>query len=280
MINIVNGNASNVFNAQASSGAGSFDLRLMSDTGFWTEASGSYTRAGNSKTHYAFGAMGAHVSLNPNLSIGGLLEIDSTSFKLDGGEMSGAGWMAGPYVVGKLPDQPIFFEARALVGKTNNKLDTGVGGLVLDGIKTERWLVQAKVQGAYNLGSVVMKPLLDVSYTRDTMGAYSNGAGVNLAKESISLGQAELGVDFDMPVDVAVGSLMLTGGVSGVWSHTSQTLASTVESQFEGGRASVRVGLDYTLPNSGLLKISTSYDGIGASGYDSYGLKLSYGLQF
>ena len=40
LINIVNGNASNVFNAQASDGVGSFDLRLMSDTGFWAEASG------------------------------------------------------------------------------------------------------------------------------------------------------------------------------------------------------------------------------------------------
>ena len=70
LINIVNGNASNVFNAQASDGVGSFDLRLMSDTGFWAEASGSYAKFGNSKTHYAFGAMGAHISLNPNLSIG------------------------------------------------------------------------------------------------------------------------------------------------------------------------------------------------------------------
>ena len=131
--------------------------------------------------------------------------------------MSGTGWLAGPYIVGKLPDQSIFFEARALVVKTSNTLDTGIGGLVLDGIKTERWLVQAKIQGAYSLGSVVMKPLLDASYTRDTRAAYSNGAGVNLAKESIGLGQVELGVDFDMPVDVAVGSLTLTGGFSGVW---------------------------------------------------------------
>ena len=224
--------------------------------------------------------MGAHISLNPNLSIGGLIEVDSTSFKLDGGEMSGTGWLAGPYIVGKLPDQSIFFEARALVGKTSNTLDTGIGGLVLDGIKTERWLVQATIQGAYSLGSVVMKPLLDASYTRDTRAAYSNGAGVNLAKESIGLGQVELGVDFDMPVDVAVGSLTLTGGFSGVWTGTSQTFANMGQSKFERGRASVRLGLDYALPNGGLLKVSTSYDGIGASGYDSYGLKLSYGLKF
>ena len=280
LISIVNGNASNVFNAQASEDGATFDLRLMSDTGFWAEANGNYAKDGDSRTHYAFGAMGAHISLNPNFSVGGLVEIDSTSYKLDGGEMSGTGWMAGPYIVGKLPNQPVFFEARALYGETSNTLDPGAGGLVLDGIKTDRWLLQAKVQGAIDYGSVVVKPLFDASYTRDTMEGYSNGAGTTLAKESIGLGQVELGVDFDMPLDVSVGSMMLTGGISGIWSETSETYANTLETNFEGSRASVRLGMNYTLENGGQFKVGTYYDGLGASDYNSYGLNLSYGLKF
>ncbi|MGJ8617961.1 MAG: hypothetical protein ACSHWS_14060 [Sulfitobacter sp.] len=280
LIGVVNGNASNVFNIDASDGLGSFELNVSSKTGFWTQARGSYAKDRFGKTHYAFGAVGAHVSLNQNVSVGGLFEFDSTSYKLGGGEMSGTGWLAGPYVVAKLPNQPLYFEGRALFGESNNKLVPGGGGVTLDGIKTKRMLLQAKVQGAYDLGAVTLKPLLDATYTTDKRKAYSHSSGLALAEESVRLGHVAIGADFEMPVNVSYGTLKIKGGLSGIWAETNRTIASPVQSSFEGGRAKANLGFDYEFDNGGLLRADAFYDGLGASDYRSYGMGISYGVTF
>ena len=77
------------------------------------------------------------------------------------------------------------------------------------------------------------------------------------------------------------GDIELWGGISGIWSSTGGSgFARSVSPDYEGGRASVKLGLNHTLPGNQRLSISSFYDGIGANDYESYGLSVGYEMAF
>lgn len=75
--------------------------------------------------------------------------------------------------------------------------------------------------------------------------------------------------------------MVLTGGLAGVWSSTSGTaVAQTVIPAYAGWRGKLDLGLRYTWTYGGALDLSANYDGLGVSGYEDYGLSLSYTHRF
>ena len=264
-------------------GRGDFDLASApgADNGVWARLNGSWTHEGSRKTRYAFGVIGSHVKLSPNLLVGGMIEFDYLSQEEGAVHIDGHGWLIGPYFVARSPAHPLFFEGMFLYGQTKN--DISPFGTYSDRFETQRLLAQFKVTGEIDRGRTIWMPSVQLSYTSDTQRAYTDGLGNLIPEQGLELIQAELGLDLRHQVRLprSSGALELTGGLAIVGSSTKGSgYASLVVPEYEGGRGKVKAGVNYTLPNKAVLAVDTFYDGIGTAGYESFGVQFGFNLAF
>ncbi|SEP27750.1 HYR domain-containing protein, partial [Salinihabitans flavidus] len=279
LIPFMSGSGGNAFNVNVTRGRGIFDLSTDPKRPIWMQANGSWTTDGASQSRYAFGAIGSHQTINKNLLLGAMLQFDHLERETGRASVSGIGWMVGPYFVAKAPSQPLYFEGRLLYGETRN--DISPFGTYEDSFETTRILAQLKIAGELEYGETTLSPFLDASYTTDDQKSYVDGLGNAIPGQSVDLGQIEIGLDFSRTVDVSSGTLELWGGASGIWSHTSGSgFASTVTPDYEGGRGRVELGFNHAFSANRRFSASTFYDGIGAGGFESYGLSLGYEMNF
>jgi hypothetical protein len=277
----LSGANSGAFNADVTQGFGTFNFASKSGAPIWLRLNGNWSTEGSRETQYAFGALGSHYEVNPNLLIGGMVEFDYLDQADGNATVKGTGWLAGPYFVARIPDQPIFFEGRLLYGQTSN--DITPFGTFTDTFDTERLLAQLKISGQYKFGGTILTPRLSASYTSDDQKAYTDSLGNLIPSQSIDLAQLELGMDFvtPMPFYTGAGKLDLTGGFAGIGSFTHSSGNPTpVVPEFEGGRGRVNLGLNYAMADRTRLVVDTFYDGIGVSGFRSYGLELGFDMKF
>ncbi|WP_417702252.1 HYR domain-containing protein [Pseudophaeobacter sp.] len=259
--------------------AGTFNIASRSGQPIWFNLKGNWSENDSAETRYAFGALGGHITVNRQLLIGAMLQFDHQSQDDGAASVSGTGWMAGPYVVAQLPAPNLYLEGRLLYGETSNRISPF--GTYEDDFDTTRVLAQAKLSGTVDYGRSLLTPFFDVSYANEEQKAYTDSLGNRIGAQKIHLRQAAFGLDVAHPVAVAKGKLDLTGGISGIWSSTSGTaVAQTVIPSYSGWRAALRFGLAYTWPNGGLLTGAADYDGLGAAGYESFGLNLQYSFRF
>jgi len=279
LIPFLSGTGQNTFNFAATQGSGNFDFATGGDYPVWIQANGSWTTDGNSKSEYAFGALGSHRTINENLLVGAMLQFDHLSEDTGVASVSGTGWMVGPYFVVRSASQPLYFEGRLLYGETSNKISPF--GTYEDSFDTTRMLAQLRVAGELSFGTTTLNPFLDASYTTDDQNAYVDSMGNTIPGQGIALGQIEIGTDFSTMLPISSGELELWGGVSAIWSHTSGNgFASTVTPDYEGGRARIELGVNRTMSAGQSFTAATYYDGIGANDFESYGLTLGYEMQF
>ena len=276
---LISGSGGGALNAAVTRGHGQFDLSSGTDRSLWFALKGSWAKDGTSDTSSAFGVIGSHIHLRETLLVGAMLQFDHLSQQDGAARIEGTGWLVGPYVVAKLPDQPLYFEGRLLYGKSSNSLSPF--GTYEDDFDTSRLLAQLKVTGDYAYGQTVLSPYLNGAYVKDDQDAYTDGLGNVIAAQSIDLKQVAFGFDVAHPVAVKSGDLELSGGVSGIWSSTGGTaVAQTVLPGYAGWRGKLDLGLNYVSPRHGTLSIKAYLDGLGASDYQSYGLSLGYTLRF
>lgn len=267
------------YNVVATRGNGSFDFATGMTYPAWVQVNGAWTTDGDSRSEYMFAALGSHRAINENLLIGVMLQFDHLSEDTGVASVNGTGWMAGPYFVARSAIQPLYFEGRLLYGETSNRISPF--GTYEDSFNTTRMLAQLRVAGELSYGTTTLKPFLDASYTTDDQHSYVDSLGNAIPEQGIALGQIEAGMDFSTMMPVRTGELELWGGVSGIWSHTNGSgFASSVTPDYEGGRARVDLGINYQLPADQRFTAAIYYDGIGASGFESYGLDLGYEMQF
>jgi len=253
------------FNANATAGSGSVD-GCVSQGNVWADLNSSWS--GDSS--YTLGSFGAHGFVNPNLLIGGMLQLDYADDEAN--NISGTGWMVGPYFVAQVPDQPLFLEGRLLYGQTEN--DISPLGTYTDSFDTERMLAQLRATGEYQYQATTLMPLLDLTYTDDEAQTYTDSLGNVIPGQKVSIMQISAGMDFSTPIAVQSGALDLTGGLSAIHASTSGGNAD-----FEGTRGRATLGLNYSTEFGGNISVGTFYDGIG-SDYESRGANLSFDMKF
>jgi hypothetical protein len=253
------------FNANATAGSGSVN-GCVSQGNVWADLNSSWS--GDSS--YTLGSFGAHGFVNPNLLIGGMLQLDYADDEAN--NISGTGWMVGPYFVAQVPDQPLFLEGRLLYGQTEN--DISPLGTYTDSFSTERMLAQLRATGEYQYQATTLMPLFDLTYTDDEAQTYTDSLGNVIAGQKVSIMQVSAGMDFSTPIAVQSGALDLTGGISAIHASTSGGGAD-----FEGTRGRATLGLNYSTEFGGNISVGTFYDGIG-SDYESRGANLSFDMQF
>ncbi|GAB5433948.1 MAG: hypothetical protein EpisKO_33180 [Epibacterium sp.] len=275
----LSGPGSGALDAAVTRGQGRFDLTSGTDRNLWFRVKGAWTKDGTADSSSAFGAIGSHIHLRETLLVGAMLQVDHLSQDDGAARVEGTGWLVGPYVVAKMPDDPLYFEARLLYGRSSNSVSPF--GTYTDDFDTTRLLAQVKVTGEYTFRQTVLSPYLNAAYARDDQDAYSDTLGNVIAAQRIDLTQIAFGFDVTQPIAVRTGDLELRGGISGIWSSTSGTaVAETVLPGYAGWRGKLDIGVSHVSHTSGTFTASAFLDGLGASDYESYGLSVGYTLTF
>ncbi len=241
----------------------------------WGNVQASQTETATHELGYALLTMGAHAYQTDHLIIGGMVQIDKAEqTSTSGVETSGVGGMVGPYMVSQIGDQPLFLEARLLYGVSENEITPL--GTYTDSFTTERWLARVGVEGAYALDNFTIFPNLSISHVKDALEAYVDGLGDTVATQSIALTEIAFGIDFETPIAIETGDLVVTGGLSGSWTSKKATgLAGTYIEAGENWGARVDLGARYT-DESGIILSS----GIYLAGIDSNSARRTVGGEF
>lgn len=275
LIRFLQGEQCGALNASATENGQNID-GCISRGNTWAEL----TAAWADDSEFTLATIGTHRAINPNLIIGGMLQLDRASGEADASlghaDISGHGWMVGPYFAAQLRDQPIYFEGRLLYGQSDNEitLTPNFGPSFTDNFQTERMLAQLRVMGEYKLQNTTLMPLFDFTYTDDTQDSYVDSLGNTIDAQTVALTQLTAGLDFSRPIEVQSGDFTLNGGLSGIYSASHGTAADK-----EIVRGRVDLGFVYDLENSGTFSASTFLDGIGAD-TQSRGLSLTFDMTF
>uniref|UniRef100_UPI0013DF3BC9 Ig-like domain-containing protein n=1 Tax=Pararhodobacter zhoushanensis TaxID=2479545 RepID=UPI0013DF3BC9 len=269
-------------NVSVTRGFGTVDIATGGNGPLWFSLRGSRTsfENGSGDSAFALATVGTHAALRPGLLVGGMLQFDYASEDQGGGvATSGHGWLAGPYVVAQLGDQPLYFESRLLYGRSSNRISPF--GTFTDRFDTERWLTMVALEGSFQGERLRYIPRLQFSHVSDTQAAYVDGLSNLVPEQTVRLSELSLGMDFEMPILAGVGEHLVTWGASGIWSHVEGTGAATAFiDQTSGARA--RVDLGYRYNNGAGMRFSSSLfvDGIGSGDFRSYGLDLNLAIEF
>ena len=252
--------------------------------GVWGQVTGSYTGGDSADTRSVFGSFGIHRKYSERFLAGVMLQLDIAEQNLGGpaGSIEGKGWLAGPYFAARHRAQPLYFEGRLLYGQSShdfrfNDADLGERTGSFD---TGRLLAQLRMEGEMALSGeddgLHLTPYADLRWFEERGDAFVDHLGNSVSGQKISIGELELGSGLEFPIAVYPGALTFTGGLGLVYSSRN---GDHVDSH-SGGRGRVEAGFSYDLNDDTQIGFESFYDGIGASGYESYGLSLSAEMKF
>ena len=161
----------------------------------WVQLFGAKAEAGSAETTLWVGYTGAHYFINPDLLVGGLLQLDWSDSSDSSANTSsdGFGWMFGPYLAGKVPGQNLFFDARASWGRSHNDLTTASS---TGSFETERWLVSAKLSGLFREDDISIRPAISVSYFEETQESYVDSLSNMIPEQTFTQGEVRFGPTF------------------------------------------------------------------------------------
>lgn len=276
---IVFGRRGGAFQFSTKGGTTAFDIKSGADLPFWFNLTGSQSTIGTAETTYVHGAFGAHTWITPDLAFGGMLQIDQAD-QTDGAvSVDGTGWLVGPYLSGRTKDQALYYNAYVLYGQSSN--DISPFGTFTDNFDTERLLVHGDISGEMQHGDVTLFPTISATYTSDTQEAYIDGLGNLIGKQTLEIGQVALALDFEAPLGDNAPGWTINGGLQGSYNIVNGSGSAAISaSDLAGARARVELGLAYDNGGGMYSEIVGFYDGIGASGFESYGASLTFNLDF
>lgn len=261
-------------NLTVSSMGGEVDLSTAPDQPYWLRIKGNWSTIAGAEGDYVLGAAGAHVKVNEGLALGVMAQVDHMK-TVDGvSVIEGTGYLLGPYVVAKLPDQPLTVQGRLLYGMASN--DYAPLGTFVDSFDSTRLLASVGVSGQIAKGDVIWKPSLQAAYAREETEAYTDGLGTAISAGTNAVAQVAAGLEVTFALPVPSGGLTATLGVSDIWSGSVQGPAAA----FEGHRGKVSAGVNRSFASGAQLSLTTSYDGLGTKDYESIGLDLLFQHKF
>ncbi|QPH54106.1 Ig-like domain-containing protein [Pontivivens ytuae] len=267
------------FDFGAVPGEAYFSFVSRGDGDTWVRVSGSRTTSDDTEGDHVLAAVGAHLDLGPNLRPGLMLQLDHMRTEDGEAETEGTGWLAGPYLIGKLPGQPLYYEARTLWGESRN--ETTPFGTFTDTFDTDRFLAMVRVAGELGVEAFTLVPSLSAAYAEDEQQPYENAQGTRVPGQSVSTREVAAGLDISVPVDINTQRWTFGTGIAAIHARTDATGAARgVVPPQDGGRARLNLSAETHTLLPGGLSVSGFFDGIGQSGYEAYGASLSYDWRF
>ncbi len=280
---LLTGGGSGAFSLKASGedGALAFSSPMGADRSAWMTLSTNWSDLDGADGRYTFAAVGAHTRLSKDILVGMMVELDQFRQTEDETEVEGDGWLAGPYVVMKPLDQPIFLEGMFLQGASSNTISPL--GTYRDDFDTERQLARLRLSGEAVYGSTTLFPSLSYSNVQDRQKPYTDSLGNRIGAQRLEIEQLSVGLNFahDIALTDPAKRLEVTGGLELLRSAIRGSRADQPfpsDDRTEGGR--INLGTDYQFSEHGQFNMSTYYDWSGSADYEGYGLKLGVSLDF
>ena len=228
----------------------------------WFDLSASYDLGGDDEP-YLFGVFGAHAAVADDIVLGAMVQLD----RADSDGVTGTSWLAGPYLVARVPDL-LNLDARLLYGRATDSGDVlGIGD---DTLQSDRLLASIGINRPFALGDVTLSPRLAASYAAERSAAYVTDLGSDIPGIETGVLQVEAGID----TAFALGDLAVTTGLGASWTETVSG-----EAQDDGFAGSASLGLDWALSDAASINVDLDLDGLGAAsstGRISAGLTGSY----
>ncbi len=252
--------------AYAFEGVNGFDV--------WTEVYGSRSVSGSADSSLWVGYVGVHRLINPDLLIGGLVQLDwadETNPSVNS-TADGFGWMIGPYIAGRIPGHSLSYEARASWGRSSN--DVSPIGTYTDGFDTTRWMASGKIAGSYRIDDLSINPFISATWFEENQENYTDSLGNSIPEQTVSLGEIRFGPQLMREIVLENGGMISPSfGVSGVWNFGISDNAASQGNALGNDqlRARFEAGVTATDANGWQLIIAGFYDGVGVDDYYAYG---------
>ena len=236
----------------------------------WLEGQVSYFNSKPSDARYQghthIAMAGVDYRIMPGLIVGAMAQMDRIKQSSDNStDVTGRGWMAGPYVSAKLMPS-LFFDARVLAGTSKNELND------TDDFKTKRVLTSAKLTGSFSSGAWQVKPSAELMYFADKQKEFTDSNGTVVESQTFKEGRLNFGphISYTMVMpDKSVFQPFVE--VTGIWAfHRTDALTSTNdEVSQKGARARVKGGFSYRSPDGIRVTGAASFEGGGSTDYRS-----------
>jgi hypothetical protein len=255
------------FNLDGRTGISSLDV--------WAQAvytSVDDNRAGlDASSTFGLYYLGVDMMASENLLVGALLQWDHAETVTGAyrSEVSGDGWLAGPYVVARLGEN-VYLDARGAWGQSEN--DVNPIGLYVDSFDTSRWLLEANLSGEINSGHWRISPQVGIAYFTEEQDAYTDTLGFLIPSQEITLGRINAGPE------IAYRFIGSEGGyfepfirLTALWDYDDADVYNAAGNlQGIGGlRADARIGLTAELPNGGLISGEIGVIGLGLGDFEA-----------
>ena len=244
----------------------------------WAEVHGSVSENNGVDSDLFAAYIGGHIKLTEDLLLGLMAEIDraGSSNPATGASINGTGFMFGPYLVAKLPDHELYFEGRALFGRSYNNISPI--GTYTDRFQASRMLLRAKVSGDIRLDNdYTVRPEGYLTYFAERRDAYTDSNGTPIPGQTVALGELRVGPTIYKEIVTDDGTLLQPRvGVSGVVNFARQNAAIGTG----GVRGRLDAGINIQTPEQWTLDVSAFYDGLFNSAYYSVGGQISLGKSF
>jgi outer membrane autotransporter protein len=226
--------------------------------------------------HFGLVSVGADYVLSRSFLVGTMVQFDSMRqhSNSQATEVSGQGWMVGPYATLRLTDN-VFWQARAAWGQSSNEVSPFL--TYTDKFHTDRWLVSSTLTGRWGIGPWVLRPSASVAYIEDVSKSYIDTFGVAIPEVKSRLGQAKAGPEIGYRYQLGHGVVLEPrAGLQVIWNFAGDTTANGF-TQINGDpagpvgvRGRAEIGLRASTSGGIGLDLSGSYDGIGAKDYDAF----------
>lgn len=277
----VTGQSAGSASVSVSRGGGEFALNSRGNGPFWIAVSGSWSDSDTEEMSYGLTSLGYHTKLSSGTVIGAMVQYDMAEQEdAQGTIVEGTGWLVGPYFASQIGDHPFFVDGRLLFGETDNDiaLSTGQTG----SFTGDRMLASLAAQGRVEMDrGWTLIPNLTLSHVSDSQNAYVSG-GTLVPEQKVALTEIAAGLDFEVPIFVAKGDLMLDFGISGIYSHAKGSgAASAYITEVEGHRGRAEVGLSYDNGNGFSTSGAAFAEGLGSeTDVSSYGMSFEVVFTF
>ena len=189
--------------------------------------------------------------------------VDTNTFTL-----KGDGWLIGPYAVFKSDYLPLTVEGRLLFGSTKNEITTGNDRPYGGTFDTDRRLTMIRIKGDEMslTKSISYSPYVDLGHITEDLDAFEvSGSPIN--GQTVKTRRYAAGVDFDIPL-----------GEKTVFAPGLSVALSDKNAGAET-RGKINLGLAHNNGDRDLY-LRGHYDGIGDSGYESYGFSVGVDFTF
>ena len=225
---------------------------------------------------FAVAYLGADYLVAPGLLVGALVQVDwmSDFTGADGGEVTGVGWMAGPYLSMKISDN-IFFDARGAWGTSSN--DISPFGPYSDSFSTQRWLAKANLTGNWWFDGLRVSPSVGVIYASETQEGYTDTPGLVIPEQTAHVGRLTFGPEFGTAVSLGEGSVLEPHiAFTGLWdfAQSGQLDGNGLATTGDDLRLKIEGGATLRGASGTSIRATLSYDGIGAQDFSAWGGQL------